>query len=84
MNQVYLQYWIESNREPFGCSLHINRINHQEYLNRTKNNFESVIGGLYLAEVKVDLYELVLRNKNVRLMRNQTVNLFKLSEIKIL
>lgn len=95
MNKCYFQRWEESERNwgvrPDGCSLHIDMDNHSKYLREIYNirqsdsnipyEYDRISGGVVECFVTDDIFNILLKNKSIRLMEYELNNLFKLNEI---
>lgn len=95
MNKCYLQRWEESGRlwglRPFGCTLHrtlddCNKFTSEFYVIRQSDSmipdeYEKVIGDPFECFVSDDLYRIIEKDLNVRLMENEMNNLIVLNEI---
>lgn len=95
MNKVFLQLWEESERgwgtRPDGCSIHIDMINHKLYIEdsyKDRNGsvpdvYERIVGNVITAFVDDRIFDIIERDKSVRLFENELNNLIKLEEIII-
>ena len=95
MNRCYFQRWEESERgwgvRPDGCSLHLGKDFHKEYLNQiytirqsellAPDEYERVTGPLIECFVSDTLFELVKEKKSLRLMEYEMNNLVLTEEI---
>lgn len=95
MNKCYFQRWEESERNwgvrPDGCSLHLDMNTHSKYLEEIYNirqseysipyEYDRISGGVIECFVTDDIYNILLKNKSIRLMEYELNNLFKLNEI---
>lgn len=95
MNEVLIQVWEESEKSgkniPTGCSLHLDEVNHKVYLESLKiddslstpDSYESPVGVTVVGYVSDAIYNIVLREKTVRLQQHEMNNLIGLKEIEI-
>lgn len=94
MKEVFLQHWEESERgwgvRPDGCSIHLDQNSLHKYIDsiysgRDENNvpheYDRVIGDSIKVKVNDSIYNLLLENGNIRLMRNSLNNMIKLGDI---
>lgn len=97
MNKVILQIWEESERgwgtRPDGCSMHIDLKERENYIqsiydNRKSdtsipNEYERIVGEGVEAFIEDVLFELVQKDKSLRLTQYQMNNLMGMEEITI-
>jgi hypothetical protein len=95
MNKVYLQIWEESERgwgiRPDGCSLHLSIKDRDNYIKSIYSErsgdapeiYDRIVGEPIEACVSDSIYNLVDKDKSVRLMEYEMNNLSNLEEIII-
>ena len=97
MNKVILQIWEESERgwgtRPDGCSMHIDLKERENYIQTIYNSrkseisipdeYERIVGEGVEAFIEDDLYNLVQKDKSIRLTQYQMNNLMNMEEITI-
>lgn len=91
--EVYLQIWEESTEEnisPDGASLHIDKVSLDKFAklvyNRNQNavpeRYTRKVGDFSIVNVSDKLYEILLKNKSVKLEEYEFNNLVNLNDIK--
>jgi hypothetical protein len=97
MNKVILQIWEESERgwgtRPDGCSMHIDLKERKNYIQSiydsrksdtsVPNEYERIVGEGVEAFIEDSLFELVKKEKSIRLTQYQMNNLMGMEEITI-
>jgi hypothetical protein len=97
MNKVILQIWEESERgwgtRPDGCSMHIDLKERENYIQTIYNSrksdtsipdeYERIVGEGVEAFIEDSLYNLVQKDKSIRLTQYQMNNLMNMEEITI-
>ena len=97
MNKVILQIWEESERgwgtRPDGCSMHIDLKERENYIQSIYNSrksdesipdeYERIVGEGVEAFIEDALFELVQKDKSLRLTQYQMNNLMGMEEITI-
>lgn len=95
MNKVILQRWEESERNwgsrPDGCSLHLDNINREKYIdiiyrdrkNDIPDTYERIVGSPIDVFIDEPLFEILEKEKNIRLQENELNNLINLEELII-
>jgi len=95
MNKVFLQLWEESERgwgtRPDGCSLHIDNIELDRYVDNIYSDrgdvipdeYDRTIGGSIEAFVDDELFNKVIVSKNIRISQNSFNNLILMNELII-
>lgn len=95
MNRIILQLWEESNKEneplTSGCSLHISESIREEYINNIYINrgdiipevYDRVLGKQIEAFIVDDLYEILLKEKSIRLSEVEMNNLINYEDLII-
>ena len=95
MNKVILQIWEESERgfgvRPDGCSLHINSEERNIYIKSIYDNrdsevpteYDRIVGDEFLAFIGDDLFEIVNRDKSIRITEYQMNNLISMEDLII-
>jgi hypothetical protein len=85
MKKAIIQLWEISNGEENilsdGCSIHIDEFNRKEFI-KEKNIIERVVGIPSEIFISTNIYEILLKEKNIRLSEIETNNLIGLKEIK--
>jgi hypothetical protein len=93
MKKVILQIWEESTGgqcRADGCSLHIDIINRNKFVDSVYNNrqekdipesYERIVGLPIEVFVTDDLFNLIFKDKTVRLMTHQMNNLLTMEDI---
>lgn len=96
MNKAILQVWEESNKlegiRQDGCSIHIDSNELNKYIDsvyngRDDNNlpesYERVVGNPTEVEISDALYNIIIRDKSIRLRSYEMNNLLKMEEIVV-
>jgi hypothetical protein len=97
MNKVILQIWEESERgwgtRPDGCSMHIDLKERENYIQTIYDSrksetsipdeYERIVGEGVEAFIEDELYNLVQKDKSIRLTQYQMNNLMNMEEITI-
>jgi hypothetical protein len=97
MNKVILQIWEESERglgtRPDGCSLHIDLKERENYIQSIYNSresetsipdeYERIVGQGIDAFIEDSLFNIVQKDKSIRLTQYQMNNLMNMEEITI-
>ena len=97
MNKVILQIWEESERgwgtRPDGCSMHIDLKERENYIQTIYDSrksdtsipdeYERIVGEGVEAFIEDSLYNLVQKDKSIRLTQYQMNNLMNMEEITI-
>lgn len=96
MNRIVLQFWEESVRgsgiRPSGCTIHIDSSERDKYIdsvfsgrsvNHVPEEYENFFGGPIVAFVEDSLFQMVLRDKSIRLTQYQLNNLRNMDEITL-
>ena len=94
MNRVILQIWEESDKSngifSDGCSIHIDEIERNTYVSNIYKNresseipqkYERVVGGEIEVFVSDSIYEIILRDKSIRLSEVEFNNLLKFEDL---
>ena len=93
MNSVYLQIWEESDIDsgyiPDGCSLHLSNEDRDSYIESIYSNrssdipsvYDRVIGKSIEVYIPDKLFDIVYRDRSIRIMEHEMNNLLTLSEI---
>ncbi len=94
MNRVILQIWEESDKNDGifndGCSVHIDEVERNTYIsnvykNRESSNipqkYERVVGGEIEIFASDSLYDIILREKSIRLSEVEFNNLLKFEDL---
>jgi hypothetical protein len=93
MKTILLQFWEESERglvRPDGASLHIDLESYNSYIKgvyddrdieNVPDEYDRVIGSLLESKVSDDIYNVILKEKNMRIPQYQLNNLIKLKNI---
>ena len=96
MNKVVLQFWEESIRDKSpilsGCSIHldnqekvrfINSIYNERDVEDIPNEYERVLGDGLDAYIEDNLFEILKKDKSLRIYQNQYSNLLNMNELII-
>lgn len=96
MNKAVLQVWEESNKieglRQDGCSIHIDSNELKKYIesvykdrdeNDLPDSYERVVGNPTEVEISDVLYNIVCRDKSIRLRSYEMNNLLKMEEIVV-
>ena len=97
MNKVILQIWEESGRvygtRPDGCSIHIDLKERENYIRHIYNSrksdtsipdeYERIVGEGIESFIENSLYEIVQKDKSIRLTQYQMNNLMGMDEITV-
>jgi hypothetical protein len=95
MKKVILQIWEESTENkcrPDGCSLHIDSVNREKFIDsvykdrRIENiplSYERIVGLPVEVFIKVDLFNIVSRDKSIRLMKHEMNNLLMSGDMEV-
>jgi len=95
MNKVILQRWEESERNwgtrPDGCSLHLDNINRDNYINDiykdrkddVPETYDRIVGTPIDVFIDDSLFEILKVEKSLRLQENELNNLVNLEELII-
>lgn len=95
MNRVILQMWEESDsgigQIPDGCSLHLNTNCLKDYINQVYKNregdvpdsYDRILGDPIEVIVKDILFDILSKDKTVRLHQHEMNNLLNLNEIEL-
>jgi hypothetical protein len=95
MNRVFLQLWEESERgwgvRPDGCSLHIDNIELDKYVDNIykdrgddiPNEYERTIGSSIETFIDDELFDKVISSKSIRISQSSLNNLILMNELII-
>lgn len=86
METVLIQLWEISNHDNIisdGCSIHIDKINRDSYINDNPDNVEKTVGLPTEVRLSNILYKKLKVEKNIRLSEIETNNLLGLKEIEV-
>lgn len=86
METVLIQLWEISNSGNIisdGCSIHIDKIHRDSYINHNPDNSEKPVGLPTEVKLSNTLYKKIMLEKNIRLSEIETNNLLGLKEIEV-
>lgn len=85
MKKVIIQLWEISNDVNIlsdGCSIHIDENNRNQFIKEKNGKIERIVGLPSEIVITDNIYEILLKEKSIRLSEIETNNLLGLKEIK--